>query len=83
MKLGITSRSKGVSVGKEIQGDAFPTSRAGWNFDQSLQEIIIRRVVGRIISESSHLGSYPKESYEKGTVKNLMLDKETSSWRLA
>ena len=45
-----------------------------WKID--LHEL--RRIIQEVLAKKTVAGSYPDESYEEGTVKNLMLDKETS-----
>lgn len=45
---------------------------------EEIREAILRKLICRILSETPIAGYHPDESYEEGTVKNLMLDKETS-----
>ena len=38
----------------------------------------LRRLIRSILSETPVAGYHPDESYKEGTIKNLMLDKETT-----
>jgi hypothetical protein len=38
----------------------------------------LRQIIQEALLESKYAGYHPDESYEEGTIKNLMLDKETS-----
>jgi hypothetical protein len=54
---------------------------ASWAGDANTWKITLhelRRIIQEVLTKKTVAGSYPDESYEEGTVKNLMLDKETS-----
>ena len=38
----------------------------------------LRQIIQEELFESKYAGYHPDESYEEGTIENLMLDKETS-----
>jgi len=38
----------------------------------------LRRIIQEVLTKKTVAGSHPGESYEEGTIENLMLDRETS-----
>ena len=53
-----------------IKSLGLPSKRIG--------EATIRKVINKLIAEAPVHGHHPEESYEEGTIENLMLDKETT-----
>ena len=62
----------------DIKQNAYDSSVTIDESHNKVQEYDLRILIRDLMSETPFAGYHPDESYEEGTTKNLMLDKETS-----